>query len=84
MLSPKITKDIIQRILKSTPGVDSNISVSDIKIEIDTLIYLSVSVKIDFMLVNVLETAKMIQKQIFYELTDKTDLRNFRIDIFIK
>lgn len=84
MLSPKITKDIIQRILKSTPGVDSNISVSDIKIEIDTLIYLSINVKIDFMLVNVLETAKMIQKQIFYELTDKTDLRNFRIDIFIK
>lgn len=84
MLSAKITKDIIDQILKSTPGVKSKRSISDIQIKIQSFVYIAIHVSIDESLVNVLETAKMIQKQVFYELSDKTDLKNFKIDIFLK
>ncbi|RXY97210.1 hypothetical protein D8X55_00725 [Malacoplasma penetrans] len=84
MLSAKITKSIIEQILKSTPGVNDKISASDIEIKIQSFIYITINVSIDETQVNVLETAKMIQKQVFYDLTDKTDLKNFKIDIFLK
>lgn len=75
---------ILEKILKSTPGVNDQISVSDIQIKIQSFIYITINVSIDETMVNALETAKMIQKQVFYELTDKTDLKNFKIDIFLK
>ncbi len=84
MLSPKITKKIIMQILKSTPGVVDNFLSTDIQMEISSIIHISISIEINANLVNVLETAKNIQKQVFYELADKTDLKNFKIDIFVR
>lgn len=84
MLSSKITKKIIMQILKSTPGVVDNFSSADIQMNVGVVIHISISIEVNANLVNVLETAKIIQRQVFYELADKTDLKNFKIDIFIR
>ncbi|MCF0217985.1 MAG: hypothetical protein HUJ42_03015 [Malacoplasma sp.] len=84
MLSQKITKKIIEQIFNSTLGVVSKFSMSDLNIVNESnCVVININIKIDVSAVNVLETAKMVQKRIFYELSDKTDLKNLIINLLI-
>lgn len=84
MLNSTITKKILKKLVKSTPGIDDNISESDIEINVDKNINIKIYLKTNDSVINILETIKMLQKQVYFELEDKTDLKNYVIDIVIK
>ncbi len=85
MLNPKLAKEIISKHVKSTPGVASSFSTSDIEIETDKNknINVKIMLKSTQSIINIVEVLKMLQKQIYFELEDKTDLKNYVIDIII-
>lgn len=80
MFSNSLTKELIKKIMISTFGVSSEISNSDINILPKNLI--DIKVKVD-PTINVAETVLMMQKQIYYELSEKTDFNDYKIDIVI-
>lgn len=84
MLNPKITKKIIKKLVISTPGIEDNIHDHDIEIVEDKNINIKVNVYVNDSIINIFEAMKMLQKQIYFELEDKTDLKNYIIDIVIK
>lgn len=84
MLNPTITKKILKKLVKSTPGIDENITESDIEIEVDKNINIKIFLRTNDSVINILETMKMLQKQVYFELEDKTDLKNYVIDIVIR
>lgn len=84
MLNPKLAKEIIVKLVKSTPGIVSTFSEKDIEIVVDKNINVKLSLKTTNSVINIVEVLKMLQKQIYFELEDKTDLKNYVIDISIK
>lgn len=80
MFSNSLTKEIIKKVMISTFGVSSEIVNSDINILPKNLI--DIKVKVD-PTINVAETVLMMQKQIYYELSEKTDFNDYKIDIVI-
>lgn len=84
MLNPKLAKEIIVKLVKSTPGIVSTFSEKDIEIIVDKNINVKLSLKTTNSVINIVEVLKMLQKQIYFELEDKTDLKNYVIDISIK
>ncbi|MDE5553122.1 MAG: hypothetical protein K2I67_01095 [Malacoplasma sp.] len=80
MFSNSLTKEIIKKVMISTFGVSSEIANSDINIFPKNLI--DIKVKVD-PTINVAETVLMMQKQIYYELSEKTDFNDYKIDIVI-
>lgn len=80
MFSNSLTKELIKNIMASSFGVFSNISNSDINILPKNVI--EIKVKVDPS-INVAETVLMMQKQIYYELSEKTDSNDYKIDIII-
>lgn len=83
MLNPKLTKKIIEKIVKSTPGIDKDFKDDDIEIVVTKNINIKITLKITDSIINIVEALKMLQKQIYFELEDKTDLKNYLIDIVI-
>lgn len=84
MLNPKLTKEIIKKIVKTSPGTNNNIKDEDIEIIVDKNINIKICVGTNDSIINIVEALKMLQKQIYFELEDKTDLKNYVIDILIK
>lgn len=80
MFTNALTKELIKKIMSSTFGVSSDISNADIDIQPKNVI--DIKVKVDLS-INVYETVLMLQKQIYYELSEKTDTKDYRIDITI-
>lgn len=80
MFSNSLMKEIIKKIVISTYGVCSQVSNSDINILPKNII--EIKIKVDHN-VNVAETVLMMQKQIYYELSEKTDSKDYKIDITI-
>lgn len=80
MFSNSLTKELIKKVVTSTFGVSSDITNSDINILPKNVI--EIKIKVDSS-VNVAETVLMMQKQIYYELSEKTDSNDFKIDITI-
>lgn len=80
MFSKKMILEIIKADISIIPGVKKNIKEDDIVISGDKII-IHIQLLND---INVIEVSKQVLEQIRYKLIDKTDDKNFSIDLIIK
>lgn len=80
MFSKKMILEIIKTDISIIPGVKKTIKEDDIVISGNKII-IHIQLLKD---INVIEVAKQVLEQIRYKLIDKTDDKNFSIDLIIK
>lgn len=84
MLNNKITKNIIEKVIMITPNTKDVILNFDVEIIIKNQIIINVFITIKNSISNLIEVMKIFQKNIYFELEDKTDEKNYVINIIIK
>ncbi|MEF9985259.1 MAG: hypothetical protein RSA40_02825 [Malacoplasma sp.] len=79
MFSENVIRDIIKGIIKNNFGINKKVIDRHIIINKNHII-LKVSIDYDM---NILEISKILQNQIYIELSEKTDSKNFKIDVIV-
>ncbi|WP_412031936.1 hypothetical protein [Malacoplasma muris] len=80
MFSVKVTKEIIKRNLDSILSISNEIKDSDISIANKNI---TIRLHIIDLSINYVEIAKMLQKQLAYELNEATDSRDYKVDVIL-
>lgn len=80
MFVVKITKEIIKKYLSSNLGINYEIDDKDISVEDKNI---EIKLHISDLKINYLEIGKMIQKQIIYEMSEHTDLKDYIVDVIL-
>ncbi len=80
MFSVKVTKEIIKRNLNSILSISNEIKDSDISIANKNI---TIRLHIIDLSINYVEIAKMLQKQLAYELNEATDSRDYKVDVIL-
>lgn len=79
MFSENLIKDIIKGIINNNFGVNKDVVDRHIIIDKNHII-LKISINYNM---NILEISKILKKQIYIDLCDKTDSKNFKIDLIV-
>lgn len=79
MFSENVIKDIIKEIIKNNFGINKDVVDRHIIVNNNHII-LKVSINYNM---NILEISKILKKQIFIDLCEKTDSKNFKIDLIV-
>lgn len=80
MFSVKVTKEIIKKNLKSILSVSNEVKDSDISIANKNI---TIRLHIIDLSINYVEIAKMLQKQLAYELNEATDSKDYKVDVIL-
>lgn len=80
MFVVKITKEIIKKYLSSNLGINYEIDDKDISVDEKNI---EIKLHISDLKINYLEIGKMIQKQIIYEMSEHTDLKDYIVDVIL-
>lgn len=80
MFVVKITKEIIKKYLSSNLGINYEIDDKDILVDGKNI---EIKLHISDLKINYLEIGKMIQKQIIYEMSEHTDLKDYIVDVIL-
>lgn len=79
MFSENLIKDIIKGIINNNFGVNKDVVDRHIIIDKNHII-LKISINYNM---NILEISKILKKQIYMDLCNKTDSKNFKIDLIV-
>lgn len=79
MFSENVIKDIVKEIINNNFGVNKDVVDRHIIVDKNHII-LKISINYNM---NILEISKILKKQIFIDLCEKTDSKNFKIDLIV-
>lgn len=80
MFTVKVTKELIKKNIVSILSVSNDVKDDDINIA-DKNITIRLHVK--DLSINYVEIAKMLQKQVAYELNELTDSKDYKVDVIL-